>query len=61
MYNDISSFLLELGYIVCGGYPLTWTGFSIETFSSLWEFVKLSVASRITLLPFISPTLMVLL
>ncbi|KAI8536348.1 hypothetical protein RHMOL_Rhmol10G0250300 [Rhododendron molle] len=33
------------GYIVCGGCPLTWTGFSIKAFSGLWEFVKLSVAS----------------
>ncbi|KAI8536344.1 hypothetical protein RHMOL_Rhmol10G0249900 [Rhododendron molle] len=37
------------GYTVCGGCPLTWTGFSIEAFSGLWEFVKLSVASGIML------------
>ncbi|CAH2042816.1 unnamed protein product [Thlaspi arvense] len=33
------------GYTVLGGCPLTWTGFSIEAFSGLWEFVKLSAAS----------------
>ncbi|KAI8536355.1 hypothetical protein RHMOL_Rhmol10G0250700 [Rhododendron molle] len=37
------------GYTVCGGCPLTWTGFSIEAFSGLWEFVKLSVASGVML------------
>lgn len=38
-----------LGYTVCGGCPLTWTGFSIEAFSGLWEFVKLSAASGVML------------
>ncbi|XP_062154015.1 protein DETOXIFICATION 27-like [Alnus glutinosa] len=38
-----------LGYAVCGGCPLTWTGFSIEAFSHLWEFVKLSAASGLML------------
>ncbi|KAG2724981.1 hypothetical protein I3760_01G045500 [Carya illinoinensis] len=38
-----------LGYTVCGGCPLTWTGFSIEAFSGLWEFVKLSAASGLML------------
>ncbi|KAI8536351.1 hypothetical protein RHMOL_Rhmol10G0250400 [Rhododendron molle] len=37
------------GYTICGGCPLTWTGFSIEAFSGLWEFVKLSVASGVML------------
>lgn len=38
-----------LGYVVCGGCPLTWTGFSIEAFSHLLEFVKLSAASGLML------------
>ncbi|XAR73457.1 hypothetical protein NMG60_11007429 [Bertholletia excelsa] len=37
------------GYTVLGGCPLTWTGFSIEAFSGLWEFVKLSAASGVML------------
>lgn len=37
------------GYVVCGGCPLTWTGFSIQAFSGLWEFVKLSAASGVML------------
>ncbi|GKV18702.1 hypothetical protein SLEP1_g29043 [Rubroshorea leprosula] len=36
-------------YSVCGGCPLTWTGFSIEAFSGLWEFTKLSAASGVML------------
>ncbi|KAH7520483.1 hypothetical protein FEM48_Zijuj08G0148600 [Ziziphus jujuba var. spinosa] len=39
----------HLGYTVCGGCPLTWGGFSIEAFSGLWEFVKLSAASGVML------------
>ena len=38
-----------LSYAVCGGCPLTWTGFSIEAFSDLWDFVKLSAASGLML------------
>ncbi|KAK7834042.1 protein detoxification 28, partial [Quercus suber] len=26
-----------LAYTIYGGCPLTWTGFSIEAFSGLWE------------------------
>ncbi|KAK4842837.1 hypothetical protein QYF36_000655 [Acer negundo] len=37
------------GYVICGGCPLTWTGFSMEAFSGLWEFVKLSAASGVRL------------
>ncbi|KAH9783233.1 protein DETOXIFICATION 27 [Citrus sinensis] len=37
------------GYVVFGGCPLTWTGFSAEAFSGLWEFVKLSAASGVML------------
>ncbi|KAK8586664.1 hypothetical protein V6N13_085691 [Hibiscus sabdariffa] len=36
-------------YTVCGGCPLTWTGFSMEAFSGLWEFIKLSAASGVML------------
>ncbi|KAK2978857.1 hypothetical protein RJ640_010427 [Escallonia rubra] len=36
-------------YCVRGGCPLSWTGFSIEAFSGLWEFVKLSTASGVML------------
>uniref|UniRef100_A0A2P2ILT3 Protein DETOXIFICATION Multidrug and toxic compound extrusion protein n=1 Tax=Rhizophora mucronata TaxID=61149 RepID=A0A2P2ILT3_RHIMU len=38
-----------LGYCVCGGCPLTWTGFSFQAFLGLWEFFKLSVASGVML------------
>ncbi|KAK9231505.1 hypothetical protein WN943_021741 [Citrus x changshan-huyou] len=37
------------GYVACGGCPLTGTGFSLETFSGLWEFAKLSAASGVIL------------
>ncbi|XP_061351275.1 protein DETOXIFICATION 27-like [Gastrolobium bilobum] len=37
------------GYTVWGGCPHTWTGFSMEAFSGLWEFVKLSAASGVML------------
>jgi len=36
-------------YTVWGGCPLTWNGFSMEAFSGLWEFVKLSAASGVML------------
>nr|GMC57215.1 protein DETOXIFICATION 27-like [Ipomoea batatas] len=36
-------------YIVSGGCPLTWTGFSMEAFSDLWAFFKLSISSGIML------------
>ncbi|CAL0314101.1 unnamed protein product [Lupinus luteus] len=35
------------GYIVCGNCPSTWTGFSLQAFSGLWEFTTLSVASGV--------------
>ncbi|KAF3439232.1 hypothetical protein FNV43_RR17507 [Rhamnella rubrinervis] len=38
-----------LGYTLFGGCPLTWSGFSIEAFSGLWEFVKLSASSGVML------------
>ncbi|XP_050207969.1 protein DETOXIFICATION 27-like [Mercurialis annua] len=37
------------GYSVFGGCPLTWKGFSVEAFSGLWEFTKLSAASGVML------------
>ncbi|XP_047327822.1 protein DETOXIFICATION 27-like [Impatiens glandulifera] len=37
------------GYTVLGGCPETWTGFSMEAFSGLWDFIKLSAASGIML------------
>ncbi|KAH9612101.1 hypothetical protein KSS87_002581, partial [Heliosperma pusillum] len=37
------------GYSVWGGCPLTWAGFSMEAFTGLWEFVKLSAASGVML------------
>ncbi|XP_058786311.1 protein DETOXIFICATION 27-like [Vicia villosa] len=37
------------GYTVCGGCPLTWNGFSMEAFSGLWDFFKLSFASGVML------------
>ena len=36
-------------YISCGGCPQTWNGFSIEAFSGLWEFLKLSASSGVML------------
>ncbi|CAH2073247.1 unnamed protein product [Thlaspi arvense] len=36
-------------HATCGGCPLTWTGFSIEAFTRLWEFAKLSASSGIML------------
>ncbi|MCL7021437.1 hypothetical protein MKW94_004965 [Papaver nudicaule] len=48
----VSWWLIVLGlfsYTVGGGCPQTWTGFSMEAFSDLWDFFKLSVASGIML------------
>ncbi|KAF9609082.1 hypothetical protein IFM89_012647 [Coptis chinensis] len=36
-------------YTVCGGCPLSWTGFSSQAFSGLGEFLKLSAASGVML------------
>ncbi|KAI3870116.1 hypothetical protein MKX03_021589 [Papaver bracteatum] len=41
--------LVLFWYVVCGGCPETWTGFSTEAFSGLWEFFKLSAASGVML------------
>jgi len=37
------------GYSVLGGCPHTWSGFSVEAFSGLWDFVKLSAAAGVML------------
>uniref|UniRef100_M0ZPW0 Multidrug resistance pump n=1 Tax=Solanum tuberosum TaxID=4113 RepID=M0ZPW0_SOLTU len=50
---DISwwiSVLGLLGYIVFGGCPHSWTGFSMQAFVGLWDFLKLAVASGVMLL-----------
>ncbi|CAN8256722.1 unnamed protein product [Cochlearia groenlandica] len=36
-------------YATCGKCPLTWTGFSVEAFTGLWDFAKLSASSGIML------------
>ncbi|XP_078156819.1 protein DETOXIFICATION 27-like [Carex rostrata] len=36
-------------YVVCGGCPDTWKGFSMEAFADMWEFVKLSTSSGVML------------
>ncbi|KAF8661537.1 hypothetical protein HU200_056958 [Digitaria exilis] len=41
--------LMLFAYVVCGGCPDTWHGFSAEAFSGVWEFVKLSSASGVML------------
>ncbi|XP_059634250.1 protein DETOXIFICATION 27-like [Cornus florida] len=49
---DIAWWLLFFGllaYTLLGGCPQTWTGFSMQAFSGLWEFVKLSTASGVML------------
>ncbi|XP_062159043.1 protein DETOXIFICATION 27-like [Alnus glutinosa] len=49
---DISWWVLVFGlygYTAFGGCPLTWSGFSTEAFSGLWEFLKLSAASGVML------------
>lgn len=37
------------GYVIFGGCPNTWTGFSVQAFSRLWDFFKLSAASGVML------------
>ncbi|KAI3859894.1 hypothetical protein MKX03_016529 [Papaver bracteatum] len=37
------------GYVIFGGCPNTWTGFSVQAFSGLWDFFKLSAASGVML------------
>ncbi|RZC93432.1 hypothetical protein C5167_026043 [Papaver somniferum] len=50
--SNVSWWISVLGlhsYIVCGGCPETWTGFSMEAFCGIWEFFKLSLASGVML------------
>lgn len=50
---DFSWWVTVLGmfaYTVCGGCPLTWTGFSNLAIIGLGEFFKLSIASGVMLL-----------
>ncbi|KAK9930375.1 hypothetical protein M0R45_027414 [Rubus argutus] len=47
---DISWWLqciMLLVFVTCGWCPLSWAGLSMEAFSGLWEFVKLSAASGV--------------
>jgi len=47
---DISWWIMVVGlfgYILGGGCPETWTGFSIKAFTGLWDFFKLSAASGV--------------
>lgn len=49
---DVSWWLLFFGlfgYAAFGGCPLTWTGFSMQAFTGLWDFFKLSAASGVML------------
>ncbi|KAK4793998.1 hypothetical protein SAY86_011992 [Trapa natans] len=49
---DISWWILVVGlyvYTAYGGCPHTWTGFSVQAFSGLWELAKLSLASGVML------------
>ena len=49
---DVSLWLLffgTFGYAALGGCPQTWSGFSMQAFSGLWEFLKLSAASGVML------------
>ncbi|KAH9756404.1 hypothetical protein WN944_007973 [Citrus x changshan-huyou] len=49
---DISWWVLCFGlygYAAFGGCPLTWSGFSTQAFSGLWEYTKLSVAAGVML------------
>ncbi|WOL01866.1 hypothetical protein Cni_G10585 [Canna indica] len=43
------SILGLFGYVTCGGCPDTWKGFSMEAFTSLWEFSRLFTASGVML------------
>ncbi|KAI4964337.1 hypothetical protein ZWY2020_006659 [Hordeum vulgare] len=41
---DVAWWVVVLGqflYVVCGGCPLSWRGFSVEAFADFWDFIKL--------------------
>ncbi|KAJ4745163.1 Protein DETOXIFICATION [Rhynchospora pubera] len=40
---------VQFFYVVCGGCPDTWKGFSVDAFADLWEFAKLSTSSGVML------------
>ncbi|XP_057525015.1 protein DETOXIFICATION 27-like isoform X1 [Amaranthus tricolor] len=42
-------FFGQFGFVVWGGCPYTWIGFSSQAFSGLWDFFKLSAASGVML------------
>ncbi|KAK9713900.1 hypothetical protein RND81_06G057900 [Saponaria officinalis] len=44
------SVVILFGYIVYGGCPVTWTGFSWQAFDELWAFFKLAIASGVMVL-----------
>nr|DAD41004.1 TPA_asm: hypothetical protein HUJ06_015327 [Nelumbo nucifera] len=50
---DFSWWVTALGlltYTICGGgCPLSWTGFSTQAFSGLWQFLRLSLALGVML------------
>lgn len=49
---DVAWWVVVLGqflYVVCGGCPLSWRGFSVEAFADFWDFIKLSTASGVML------------
>lgn len=49
---DISWWLVFVAlfcYTACGGCPETWSGFSTQAFSGLWEFFRLSAAAGVML------------
>ncbi|CAD6245539.1 unnamed protein product [Miscanthus lutarioriparius] len=49
---DMAWWLVVLGqyvYVVGGGCPLSWKGFTMEAFADFWEFIKLSSASGVML------------
>lgn len=39
----------QLLFVLCGGCPETWTGFSTLAFTNLWEVLKLSLSSGVML------------
>ncbi|KAG8087375.1 hypothetical protein GUJ93_ZPchr0010g9610 [Zizania palustris] len=49
---NVSWWIVVLGqllYVVGGGCPLSWNGFSVEAFADFWDFIKLSSASGVML------------